>query len=136
MKDFLRMDKCRIPVGRAFKTDNYAEFFKQYQWLLGLWLFTAYIDACSTALFMVYTGPENEIHLVTRACAEYFGTNAGPFIAGFIKLAVTLPFMVIIARYANIAIWYGIIFQVFATYHNFLVWDSFHRPGILHSILG
>ena len=102
---------------KKFK-DNLYPFFSENSWIILLWGITAVMDAYSTSLFMQVTGPEGELHPLTKACAAQAGIYAGPYISGTLKFLMALPLLVCYKRAAKYVLGFGCVFQFYAYHYN------------------
>ena len=93
--------------------------------IIYLWAITAVLDAFSTNLFMMYTGPEDELNALTRACCNLCGIYFGPYIAGILKFAFALPFLVAIKKFGSWALILSSAGQIYAIYANINIYKYF-----------
>lgn len=100
-----------------FKNNLYP-FFSENSWIILLWGITAVMDAYSTMLFMQVTGPEAELHPLTKACATQAGIYAGPYISGTLKFTLALPLLVCYKNVAKYVLGLGCVFQFYAYQYN------------------
>jgi hypothetical protein len=120
-----------VDYERIFNKDIVYNFIVDNKLIIILWAFTAVMDAWSTTLFMQYTGPESELNILTRGCAHAMGTSAGPYIAGVLKLALALPFLIIFKRGAAFILLLSTGGQIYAIFANVDVYNTFTNATLL-----
>ena len=121
-----------IDLSEGLDRNNIFKFLKDYKIIILIWAVTAVLDAFSTNLFMMYTGPEDELNVLTRACCNLTGIYFGPYMAGFLKFAFALPFLVAIKNFGAWALNLSTIGQVYAIVANINIYLYFsEHPSML-----
>ena len=107
-------------LGLSWKkfNDNLYPFFSENSWIIILWSLTAFMDAYSTTLFMQVTGPEADLHPLTRVCSAQAGIYIGPYISGTLKFLMALPILVCYKKTAKYFLGLGCMLQFFAYHYN------------------
>lgn len=114
-----------IDLTVGLEKENIFKFLNDNKILIYLWAITAVLDAFSTNLFMMYTGPEDELNALTRACCSVTGIYIGPYLAGILKFAFALPFLVAIKKFGTWALSLSTAGQVYAIVVNINIYNYF-----------
>ena len=114
-----------------FSKDYLYEFIVKNRLIIILWSLTAIIDAWSTTLFMQYTGPQAEYNNLTRGCAIMMGTEAGPYIAGILKLVLALPFLIMFKKGGGFILFFSMSGQIYAIIANIDLYITFKNVECL-----
>ena len=114
-----------IDLTVGLEKDNIYNFLKDYKIIIYIWAITAVLDAFSTNLFMMYTGPEDELNVLTRACCDLTGIYIGPYLAGVLKFVFALPFLVALKKVGSWALTLSIGGQVYAVFVNIGLYNYF-----------
>ena len=114
-----------IDLTVGLEKEHIFKFLNDNRILIYLWAITAVLDAFSTNLFMMYTGPEDELNALTRACCNLTGIYIGPYIAGILKFAFALPFLVAIKKFGTWALSLSTAGQVYAIFANISIYKYF-----------
>ena len=121
------MNKEILGLGWKKFKDNLYPFFSENSWIIILWSVTAVMDAYSTCLFMQVTGPDAELHPLTRVCSAEIGIYAGPYISGTLKFLLALPLLVCYKQVAKYVLGLGCVFQFYAYHYNVSVFEFLSR---------
>ena len=114
-----------IDLTVGLEKDSIYKFLSDYKILIYIWAITAVLDAFSTNLFMMYTGPEDELNVLTRACCDITGIYIGPYLAGLLKFAFALPFLVALKKVGSWALGLSVAGQVYAIFANINIYNYF-----------
>lgn len=114
-----------IDLSVGLEKESIFKFLNKNRILIYLWAITAVLDAFSTNLFMMYTGPEDELNALTRACCNLSGIYIGPYIAGILKFAFALPFLVAIKKFGAWALALSCAGQIYAIFANINIYNYF-----------
>lgn len=118
-----------IDLTIGLEKDYIFKFLNDNKVLIYLWAITAVLDAFSTNLFMMYTGPEDELNALTRACCSLSGIYIGPYLAGILKFAFALPFLVAIKKFGTWALALSCAGQVYAIVVNINIYHYFSESN-------
>ena len=114
-----------IDLTEGLEKENIFRFLNNNRLLIYLWAITAVLDAFSTNLFMMYTGPEDELNVLTRICCNLSGIYFGPYIAGVLKFALAIPFLVAIKKFGTWALLLSTGGQIYAIFANINIYKYF-----------
>lgn len=120
-----RAGNIGIDLTVGLEKNNIYKFLNDNRILIYIWAITAVLDAFSTNLFMMYTGPDDELNVLTRACCNLTGIYIGPYLAGLLKFAFTLPFLVAIKKFGTWALGLSVVGQVYAIFANINTYNNF-----------
>lgn len=111
--------------------ENWAGYVHEYRIFLILVVLASLADMASTIHFMLYAGPDAELHPTVRFVSEYFGPWLGPVLGKAIQLTVVIVLTVFLRRWAIFIFLPVIILYSWAAWYN--IWGyHLYYPRLLH----
>jgi hypothetical protein len=111
--------------------ENWPGYVREYRIFLVLVLLASLADMASTIHFMVYAGPEIEMHPTVRFASQFFGPWLGPVLGKAIQVIVIVTLTVFLRRWAIFIFIPIIILYTWAAWYN--VWGyQMYYPRLLH----
>ena len=111
--------------------ENWVGYVREYRVYLLLVALACLADMASTIHFMVYAGPEAELHPTVRFISQYVGPWLGPVLGKAIQLIVVITLTVFLRRWAIFIFIPVIILYFWAAWYN--VWGyQLYYPRLLH----
>jgi hypothetical protein len=111
--------------------ENWVGYVHEYRIFLVLVLLASLADMASTIHFMVYAGPDVELHPTVRFVSESFGPWLGPVLGKAIQVIVIITLTVFLRRQAIFIFIPVIILYTWAAWYN--VWGyQLYYPRLLH----
>ncbi len=86
-------------IAKRFRA-NSKGFWRQYKWLVIIFVLALICDGASTVYFMRETGPEYELHPAVQYLSELFGHVAGPIIGMTLKGIAGISLAIYLRKYA------------------------------------
>jgi hypothetical protein len=106
--------------------ENWVGYAREYRVFLILVVLASLADMASTIHFMVYAGPEAELHPTVRFVSEFFG----PLLGKVIQVIVSITLTVFLRRWAIFIFIPVIILYTWAAWYN--VWGyQIYSPPLL-----
>jgi hypothetical protein len=111
--------------------ENWVGYVREYRVFLILVVLASLADMASTIHFMVYVGPDVELHPTVRFVSEFFGPLLGPVLGKVIQVIVIITLTVFLRRWAVFIFVPVIILYTWAAWYN--VWGyQLYYPRLLH----
>jgi len=111
--------------------ENWVGYVREYRIFLILVILASLADMASTIHFMVYSGPEAELHPTVRYVSLFFGPWLGPVLGKAIQVIVIITLTVFLRRQAIFIFIPVIILYTWAAWYN--VWGYLlYYPRLLH----
>jgi len=111
--------------------ENYRGFWKNYRWLVAVFVVSLFCDAGSTMYFMLKEGPDAEMHIVIRFLARVFGPIAGPLIGAVGKAVTGVLVGIYVRRFAGHIFVTASIISFWAAWYN--IWGfRLYTPIIVY----
>ncbi|MBM4025554.1 MAG: hypothetical protein FJ280_09120 [Planctomycetes bacterium] len=111
--------------------ENWAGYVPQYRVFLVLVVLASVADMVSTIHFMLYAGPQAELHPTIRFLSQLFGPVLGPMLGKSIQVIVIITLTVFLRRWATFIFVPVIILYAWAAWYN--VWGyHLYYPRLLH----
>jgi len=102
---------------------NSKGFWKQYKWLIIIFVTALICDCASTVYFMLHTGPESELHPGVQYASELLGPVAGPIIIMILKCIAGIAVSIYLRKYALYIFVAGSGIFFWAAWYN--IWGSY-----------
>jgi len=110
--------------------ENWVGYVHEYRVFLVLVVLASLADMASTMHFMLYAGPQAELHPTVRFLSEYLGPFLGPFLGKAIQVTVIIVVTVFLRRRAIFIFIPVIILYAWAAWYN--VWGHhLYYPNLL-----
>ena len=110
--------------------ENWVGYVHEYRVFLVLVVLASLADMASTMHFMLYAGPQAELHPTVRFLSEYLGPFLGPFLGKAIQVTVIIVVTVFLRRWAIFIFIPVIILYAWAAWYN--VWGyHLYYPRLL-----
>jgi len=110
--------------------ENWVGYVHEYRVFLVLVVLASLADMASTMHFMLYAGPQAELHPTVRFLSEYLGPFLGPFLGKAIQVTVIIVVTVFLRRRAIFIFIPVIILYAWAAWYN--VWGHhLYYPRLL-----
>jgi hypothetical protein len=106
-------------------------YVREYRIFLILVLLASLADMASTIRFMVYAGPQAELHPTVRFVSEFLGPWLGPVVGKAIQVIVIITLTVFLRRWAIFIFIPVIILYAWAAWHNVWGYQTYYPP-LLH----
>jgi hypothetical protein len=111
--------------------ENWVGYVHEYRVFLVLVVLASLADMASTIHFMVYAGPEAELHPTVRFLSVFFGPFLGPVLGKAVQFTVIIVLTVFLRRWAIFIFIPVIILYFWAAWYN--VWGyQMYYPRLLH----
>lgn len=111
--------------------ENWVGYVHEYRIFLMLVVLASLADMASTIHFMVYAGPNVELHPTVRFVSVFFGPWLGPVLGKAIQVIVIVVLTVFLRRQAIFIFIPVIILYTWAAWYN--VWGyQLYYPRLLH----
>jgi len=111
--------------------ENWVGYVHEYRVFLVLVVLASLADMASTIHFMLYAGPQAEVHPTVRFASEFFGPWLGPMLGKAIQFTVIIVLTVFLRRWAIFIFIPVIILYSWAAWYN--VWGYLlYYPRLLH----
>ena len=111
--------------------ENWVGYVQEYRVFLVLVILASLADMASTMHFMLFAGPQAEIHPTVRFLAVYLGPFLGPLLGKAIQVTVIIVLTVFLRRWATFIFIPVIILYFWAAWYN--VWGyHLYYPQLLH----
>jgi len=110
--------------------ENWVGYVHEYRVFLVLVVLASLAYMASTMHFMLYAGPQAELHPTVRFLSEYLGPFLGPFLGKAIQVTVIIVVTVFLRRWAIFIFIPVIILYAWAAWYN--VWGyHLYYPRLL-----
>jgi hypothetical protein len=111
--------------------ENWEGYVRQYRVFLVLVLLASLADMVSTIHFMLYAGPQAELHPTVRFISQLFGPVLGPMLGKAIQVIVIFALTVFLRRWAVFIFIPVIILYTWAAWYN--IWGyHLYTPRLVH----
>jgi hypothetical protein len=108
--------------------ENWVGYARQYRVFLVLVALASLADMASTIHFMVYAGPDVELHPTVRFVSEFFGPWLGPVLGKTIQVIVIIVLTVFLRRWAIFIFIPVIILYTWAAWYNVWGYQMYYPP--------
>jgi len=108
--------------------ENWVGYVREYRILLILGVLASLADMASTIHFMVYAGPEAELHPTVRFVSQFLGPLLGPVFGKAIQFTVVIVLTVFLRRWAIFIFVPVIILYTWAAWYNVWGYQIYYPP--------
>jgi hypothetical protein len=108
--------------------ENWVGYVHEYRILLVLVVLASLADMASTIHFMVYAGPEAELHPTVRFVSQFLGPLLGPAFGKAIQFTVVIVLTVFLRRWAIFIFIPVIILYTWAAWYNVWGYQIYYPP--------
>ena len=98
--------------------DNYHGFWKDYRFLIVVFVMTLLCDGVSTVYVLLGTGPESELHPIVRCVSRLLGIVIGPLLAAVAKALAGIVIAIYCRRFAAHLLITVSIISIWAAWYN------------------